>query len=405
MNTTIKVGPENLLAWSNMEDWAENGTSAAPTNHTLSGAGASVAREATIVKEGTYSAAVTRAGADTTLYYDLLTYANYLGRKMTFGCWVYATVASRARIGISDGVSSGQSSYHSGVAGWEYLSVTLNIDPTATRIRSEMQVNTGNTTGYFDGGILVEGATSITVLTSIADIGKWTPADKYNLQEFRVTRRGGSRVPNVTLASKTIKVEGMVLGATQTLARTNLDTLNQMINSLMTKSNNEKEMRDLYLFDDRKIKVHLTANAPENKSSLKVYEFSLNFVAPEPYFVSTNYSRVKQTITGTTTFTVTVAGNAFSRPVISITNNTSNISSLTIENLTNGNTISYVGSLVTGNALVIDCDAYTVQNNAVDDIANFTGDLDTILLPGGNELKVTGLASGIARIDWVDRWY
>lgn len=407
MNVTIKVGPENLLPWSNMEDWAENGTSAAPTEHTLSGASATVSRETTIVQEGTYSAKVTRVGADATLYYDLTTYANYLGRKITFGCWVYATVASRARLSISDGVSTpATSSYHSGGSSWEFLTVTLDIATTATRIRAEMQVNTGNTSGYFDGGILVEGPTSITVLTSIADIGQWVPADTYNSQEFRVTRRGGSKIPNVVLASKKIKIDGMIIGTTPTLARTSQDTLNQVINSLMTKSNNEKELRDLYLYDDRKIKVHLVDNKPENKVALRVFDFSLSFVAPEPYFISTNYIRVKQTISATpTTFTVTPSGNAFTRPIIKITNSSSNITSLTFENLTNGQTFSYVGSLSTGNSLIVDTDAFTVQNNGTDDIANFTGDLDTILLPGGNQIRITGLVSGTVRVDYLDRWY
>ena len=57
MIADLKLSPANILKWSHMEDWV-SGASSAPTEHTLSGAGASIARESTTVKSGTYSAAV-----------------------------------------------------------------------------------------------------------------------------------------------------------------------------------------------------------------------------------------------------------------------------------------------------------------------------------------------------------
>ena len=69
MAVDSKIGPRNLLPWSHMEDWVD-GTSSAPTEHTLSGSGAAVARESTIIKKGTYSAKVTRNSNDVKLYYD-----------------------------------------------------------------------------------------------------------------------------------------------------------------------------------------------------------------------------------------------------------------------------------------------------------------------------------------------
>ena len=89
MTTDIKISPENLLSWSNFEDWV-NGTSVAPTEHTLTGASAAVAREATTIKEGIYSAKVTRSGADVVLFHDLSSFSDFKGRKVTLGCWVWA---------------------------------------------------------------------------------------------------------------------------------------------------------------------------------------------------------------------------------------------------------------------------------------------------------------------------
>lgn len=404
ISADIKISPENLLPWSNMEDW-DNGVSSAPTEHTLSGAGASVARESTTIKIGTYSAAVTRAGADTALYYNLPSYADYLGRKMTFGAWVYATVASRARLSISDGVGSTNSSYHTGGSSWEYLTVTRNIDPSATRIRSEMQVNTGNTTAYFDGGILCEGDTTLVILTDYADIGQWTESNRYVSQEFKVARRVGIKMPLTQIESKSINVECMVTGSTVQATRDNFDTLQEIINSFRTKANSDVELRDLYIYNDRLIKCHLKGTDPSNLAALRIKRMTLNFVAPEPFYQFVNKSRKKQTISGTpTTFTVSVLGNAFSRPFFTITNSSSNITSLTIENLTSGQTFSFSGTIVTNQNLEVDCDLFVVENNDVDAVSSFTGDLDTILLPGDNEIKVTGLVSGTVKVDWFDRY-
>ena len=400
----IKISPENLLQWSGMEDW-DSGASAAPTDHTLSGAGATIARESTIVKSGTYSAAVTRAGADASLYYDLPQYADYVGRKMTFGCWVYATVASRARIALGDNVGTTQSSLHSGAAGWEYLTVTRNIDPSATRIRVEMQVNTGNTTAYFDGGILCEGAYTFTTFSDVSDVGQWSVANQYKGQEFKVTRRVGIRLPIMQIESKTIQFKGVVANENVVTARTNENTLTQALNSFVTKANTDLEPRDLYLFDDRFFRGYVTSFDFEFKGALRFREFSMRFKIPEPFEMSINKTRSKQTISTTpTTYTITNGGNAFTRPVILVTNNSTTISSLTFENLTTGQVWAYTGSIVTSQSLEVDTDLLTVENNGVDDVANFTGDMDMILAPGDNEVRITGLTSGIVKTDYFNRW-
>lgn len=405
MAVEIKITPQNLLKWSNMEDW-ENGASAAPTNHTLTGAGASVARESTTIKQGTYSAAVTRAGADTTLYYDLPEYADYVSRKVTFGCWVYATVASRGRLSISDGVGSTNSSYHTGGSGWEYLEVTHDVDTSATRIRVEMQVNTGNTTVYFDGGVLVDGNDSGTVLTDIVDIGGWTPANRYRGQEFRVSRRQGLKIPSMFLESKTIKVSGQLNAASAATARTTLDSLAAAINTERFQPNTDKQLMDLYLFDDRFVRGHISNFDYDAEAALTVYNFSFNMAVPDPYFHYVQLLRSTNSISSTPqSFNMTVNGNAFSRPIFTVTNNGSNITSLVIENLTTNTSWTYTGTLATSSVLVVDTNDISVKNDGSDDYANAAGDLDMILVPGVNKINVTGLVNGTVSVDWFDRWY
>ena len=404
MGVDIKISSQNLLDWSNMEDWV-NGTSVAPTNHVLTGASATVAREATIIKIGTYSAKVTRVGANTVLYYNHPDFADYQGRKVTFGCWVYATVASRARLSISDGVGSTESSYHTGATGWEFLKVTRNIDVSATRMRVEMQINTGNTVAYFDNGILCQGESTFLILTDNMDIGDWRTVNRSKSQTYSVPRREGSRTPNLRIDSKSLNVQGMIIGTTPTTKRTAFDTIMKELNSFRTKPDGDIEMKNLYFYDDRYYKCFVESADPTEKAAARISDIRMRFKIPEPFLWAVNKTRVNAALSGTTSFTVTNGGTAVSRPVITVTNDSSNITSVIIENLTTGQKVSYAGTLVTGNDLVIDTDALTVENNGTGDLANVTNEIGIVLWPGANEFKITGVVAGDVDVDWFDRWY
>jgi hypothetical protein len=126
---------------------------------TLSGVGAMFNQTNVQAKIGTYSLEVKRFGADCYAYQSFAGYANYLGQTATAGCWVYATVANRGCITIGDGVTTTVSAYHTGVAGWQWLTVSQVIAAGASELRLRLNVNNGDTTVYFDGAALVIGAT------------------------------------------------------------------------------------------------------------------------------------------------------------------------------------------------------------------------------------------------------
>jgi hypothetical protein len=404
----IKISSENLLKWSSMEDW-ENGTSSAPTEHTLSGTGATIAREATTIKTGTYSAAVTRNSNDATLYYDLPEYADYQKRKVTFGCWVYATVASRGRIGISDGVkATSTSSYHSGGSGWEFLEVTHDVDESATRLRVEMHVNTGDTTVYFDNGILVEGDKTYNLLSSSADIAKYTQALRYRSQKFNVARRVGNVIPNNKPDSQSISLEGLVVGSTITTARTTYDTIVKDINSTRIKPNGDTEPKDLYLYDDRLLKVHINSFSSKPEQTFKNISFTMRCTAPDPTYQYIQMLRSATTIDSSPkTATVTTNGSTNTRCIITATAGSADITALTIENFTTDQIFTYSGTITSGNSLIIDTDLLTVENNGADDVANVSNEIGLLLVPGDNEFEYTitgGSTDSTVKIDWYDRW-
>ena len=176
-------GTENLLSNGDFENWSA-GTSVAPDGWTLSGASATVAREGTIIKLGTYSAKVTRAGTDCYLYNTNYNVAPILGkgieywkgRKITIGCWVYATVAARARLSMTDNVNTANSSYHTGDSTWQWLTMTMTFDSSATLLVLYLQVNNGNTSAYFDGLMCVEGESIFAFSEGITPIPLGTAA-------------------------------------------------------------------------------------------------------------------------------------------------------------------------------------------------------------------------------------
>jgi len=156
-----KENPTNLLTNGDFELWS-SGASVAPDGWTLDGSGATVAREQSTIKIGTYSAKLissTNNPAELYQYFNATRGINYFkGRTVTFGVWVWASVANKVSIFISDSVNGTQSSYHPGDSAWHFLTVTRTIDINATDVRCVIYgASTSSITFYFDGAICVEG--------------------------------------------------------------------------------------------------------------------------------------------------------------------------------------------------------------------------------------------------------
>lgn len=187
---------EANLAGNNgdFETWALS----VPSGWTLdSGA---VAQDSVNVKYGSYSAKVTRSTADAALSYSNTDFADYQGKTITFKCYVKCSTASRARIGIEDGVSSGYSSYHTGSGDYELLSVTYQVNSAATELKFTLQVNSGAEEAYFDGAYAIPGETGADLFTNTV-----TNAD--HLEGRTVAVFGDGRVlPDATVTNGSITI-------------------------------------------------------------------------------------------------------------------------------------------------------------------------------------------------------
>jgi len=129
-----------------------------PVNWTLGGAGATFARSNAQFRIGAYSGLLTRNGNDCYAGQAIPSYLRYAGRTVTFGCWVWASVAGRADLQLTDGVTNTQSATHSGSSAWEWITITKTLDATPALFHARVRVTTGDTAAYFDGAILVEGS-------------------------------------------------------------------------------------------------------------------------------------------------------------------------------------------------------------------------------------------------------
>lgn len=184
----------NFVDNAQFDVWG-SGPTAAPTRFTLAGSGATVARATSSVRRGHYGVTLTRVGADATLTQTIgLLDGQLAGEDVTFEMDVVATVASRARIGISDGLTTTYSSYHTGGGGVERLAVDKTLSASATGLEVILSVDTGDTSATFSNAAGAEGSTIDTPLQETGD-----EAQARNHLRYEVLQTGG--VPAIELAS------------------------------------------------------------------------------------------------------------------------------------------------------------------------------------------------------------
>jgi hypothetical protein len=152
----------NYIRNGHFSGW-QGGAAAAPDCWTLSGAGAAAAQEAGTVKVNTYSAKLTNGVGNVAALTQTITDALEIqlkGQTVQLGMYVYATAASRAFIRVTDGLTTVDSSYHSGAAGWEWLTCELAVSGAmgAAGLKASCQISAGAAiSAYYDGAILVQG--------------------------------------------------------------------------------------------------------------------------------------------------------------------------------------------------------------------------------------------------------
>jgi hypothetical protein len=159
---TTRQQTVNVLKNGSFESWS-HGADFAPDGWSLWGDGIDVSKETSVKKLGAASVKVARNGADCRI--QILHTESWAGgidymrgRTYTFSCWAYATVGNRVRIGIlNPGSGWSYSDYHPGDSTWQLLSTSVTVNDTAGYLAVACYVDSGDTSGYFDGAMFVEG--------------------------------------------------------------------------------------------------------------------------------------------------------------------------------------------------------------------------------------------------------
>lgn len=134
-----------------------------PDSFTLSGASATMAREATVKRSRKYSVAVTRAGTNAVLAQEVgLLWNSVSGDSLRSETVTLVGVgrsgaASSLRFRINDGVTTSYTSYHTGGATFEELTTEVTVGAAATQLEIAAVLETDET-AYVDELYLIWGS-------------------------------------------------------------------------------------------------------------------------------------------------------------------------------------------------------------------------------------------------------
>ena len=167
----------NLLRNGSVESWSA-GTTSAPDGWTLTGAGATIARNTTSgqTQHGLASVSVTAAlntatDLAQTVILSATQNARFRGNRMTVSLLGYATVAGRVFLRLDDGVNTKDSEFHPGDSAFHLLVVSMDIDSAATKIEVSFEISSGaSITGVFDAAKLEVGAEATAFSVNAMDL-------------------------------------------------------------------------------------------------------------------------------------------------------------------------------------------------------------------------------------------
>lgn len=391
MTKAFKILPKNYLAdWGNLSNY--DGTM--PIGWLISTAG--TYSEDTATYKFSPNSFEIISPSNGSVYRTIPNGEDYSGRTFTFGVWANCTSTS-AYIKIDDGVSV-STSHLTSLNTWEEVSVTRKLDYSATQLRVEL-VGGVTATAYFDSGVLCEGEDLFTEFDDNIDISSWQPSLNLRQDEYEISQREGSKVGETHLASRSIKVAGMVVGTDVRSCRNHFD---ELMKSILAWQRDEK--RHMYLYEDRVADVFLQKFDWSYLNGLKDIKFTLNLKNADSTTRSVSKYRDNTVIAATVTeFNFAYNGNNESLPQISlIANQAVAITTCILENLTTGESFTYAGTVPVNVALDIDSDLGTVKNSSINALSDFTGDFLKVVR-GTNYFRFSGSNCTI-NIDYYERY-
>lgn len=244
----------------------------------------------------------------------------------------------------------------------------------------------------------------------------WQESSNARLNLVGVPRRHGALVSDAIVQdARQIVIEGRIQEATDELARDTLDILSE----LFARTN-----KRLSLWDDRYInayKAQLGYSYAEG-GGLATIDFSVTFFCPDPFWYDTATTSQGETIVPNLTtsdividytnalyrkaaFDLTVEGNFIAYPVWTIYATSVNLNYITVRNLTIGRQFTYTGTVIPGQALIVDTANFTVENNGVNDLTHWSGDFLWLDPSATNSIQFEGTAPAAYSWSYIARTF
>lgn len=231
-----------------------------------------------------------------------------------------------------------------------------------------------------------------------APISSWEPDIGNKYSENKLAMADGSKIKDIYLGMRIIKVKGSILASTPVELRTALDLLMHLATL------GEQE---LTLFDDRKILAVALPPVPKFFSGMTYAEFDMTFLCPNPFFEKVLPTEPDEVVIDSSPkeFEINNPGSEIAYPIITITADKT-ITNLILQNETDipegedeGLKFQYQDpAFFNGNVVVVDSNGSgTVYRETTNTIRYFTGAF-LRLLPGVNTFKYTGDTNGATKV-------
>lgn len=201
-----------------------------------------------------------------------------------------------------------------------------------------------------------------------------------------VQKHGAFIVTSPFRAPTPINLSGRMYGATGEALRDKVDTLQNVIVSGRVQLN---------IFNDRYMNVICQESSFSYPAGagLQVVDFVLDLLADEAVWISETLDTSNHLTNSTPS--ITNSGNAATPPVITVTAGGAGLTAFSAQNTTSGKTLSWAGSLTSGQVLEIDMENFTITEAGVESLSGFSG-VFWDLIAGANALSLTSTPTGIA---------
>lgn len=233
----------------------------------------------------------------------------------------------------------------------------------------------------------------------------WQESANARLNLVAVPRRHGALISDsIVQDARQIMIEGRIQETSDIAARNILDMLAELFS---------RQNKHLTLWDDRFINAYKAQFGYQytDGGALCTIDFSVVFFCADPFWYNIASTGQGQTLipnltTSDIVIDVTnalyktapaltvIQGNFIAYPVWTIYATTVNLNFITVRNLSTGRQFTYIGTVIPGQAVVIDTAKFTVLNNGINDLTHWSGDFVWLdpSIAGGNSLQFEGTA-------------